>query len=140
MRRYILSIIFIGLHSPLAAQSVDNLPHISVELNAAETREQSCLLSFMITNGAQNDVEQAIYETVLFDADGQVERLTLFDFGALPAKRPRVRQFAVSSTSCENLSKVLFNGANTCRAESLEPNFCEENLHLISRTKIEVLG
>ena len=115
-------------------------PKLAVELNGAETRENSCTLTFVITNGLGQDIDQAVYETVLFDLDGKVNRLTLFDFGALPQDRPRVRQFAVPDTTCEDLGRILFNGGKTCTGGTLTTSDCETGLVPTSRTKIEVLG
>jgi hypothetical protein len=122
------------------AQQADIDGHIAVELNAAETSADACTLSFMVTNGWKTPVEKAVYEVALFDKEGQVSRLTLFDFGALPPGRPRVRQFAVPQTSCENLGRVLFNGASTCEGDGIAPDVCETGLRPSSRTDIEVLG
>ncbi|SLN55205.1 hypothetical protein ROJ8625_02758 [Roseivivax jejudonensis] len=125
--------------SPAAAQE-DLGARLSIELNAAETDGESCKMSFVVLNGHDSDVAQAVFETVLFDADGQVDRLTLFDFGALPAGRPRVRQFVISGTPCDGLGRVLFNGADRCEAEALDPAACETDIRLESRTDIEVIG
>jgi len=122
------------------AQDADITGHIAVELNAAETSADACTLSFMITNGLQTPIEKVVYEVALFDKAGQVSRLTLFDFGALPPARPRVRQFAVPQTSCDNLGRVLFNGANTCEGDGVPAGVCETGLLPSSRTDIEVLG
>ncbi|PIL19562.1 hypothetical protein P775_13645 [Puniceibacterium antarcticum] len=111
-----------------------------MELNAAQSEEQSCKLSFLVINGRGSDILKAVFETVLFDAQGQVDRLTLFDFGALPAGRPRVRQFVVSGTRCEYLGQILFNGVNTCEAEDMDATACESGLQLNSRTTIKVTG
>ncbi|MEX3314513.1 hypothetical protein [Sulfitobacter sp. PS-8MA] len=113
---------------------------LQVELNAAETSEANCKLTFLITNRLETALDKAVYETVLFDQNGTVDRLTLFDFGALPVGRPRVRQFVVPQTSCENLSRILFNGAQTCTGEGVDAGTCESDLGLTSRTEIEVLG
>ena len=115
-------------------------PRVSIELNAAETDGASCRMSFVVLNGHGSDIAQAVYETVLFDAEGQVDRLTLFDFGTLPAGRPRVRQFVISGTACDGLGRVLFNGAETCEAEALGPTACESDLRLETRAGIEVIG
>ena len=122
------------------AQETDISGHLSVELNAAETTEQGCKLTFLITNGLEAAVDKAVYEAVLFDMAGQVDRLTLFDFGALPAARPRVRQFVVPETSCEALGRVLCNGASTCEGAGITQQTCETGLLPSSRTRIEVLG
>lgn len=113
---------------------------ISLELNAMKTAEGGCTLTFLVINGHARQIDKAVYETVLFDRDGQVDRMTLFDFGTLPAGRPRVRQFAVPETACETLGQVLINGAHACTAPDLPDGACETDLQLGSRTDIEVTG
>ncbi|MEP1767836.1 MAG: hypothetical protein ABJJ53_14500 [Sulfitobacter sp.] len=112
---------------------------IGVELNATQTQEANCKLTFVITNGLGKDAH-AVYETVLFDTEGQVNRLTLFDFGKLPFGRPRVRQFEIANLQCEKLGRVLFNGAHACAGEGIDATKCESGLHLSTRTSVEVLG
>lgn len=114
---------------------------LSIELNAATTAESGgCTMSFLIENGHDAEITKAVFETVLFDTDGQVERLTLFDFGELPEGRPRVRQFTIPGKACDGFGRILFNGANTCEAGELGDGACTTGLILDSRTDIEVLG
>ncbi len=113
---------------------------VLIELNAVKSNEGSCTLTFLVMNGHANQIEKAVYETVLFDSAGQVDRLTLFDFGTLPPGRPRVRQFSVSGIACDGLSQVLINGAHTCEAPELANTACDAGLTLGTRTKIEVVG
>jgi hypothetical protein len=122
------------------AQEADISGRVSVELNASETVEQSCKLTFLITNGLAGAIDRIVYEAVLFDVEGKVDRLTLFDFGALPVARPRVRQFVVPQVSCEQLGRVLFNGASACEGDGMAPDICETALLPSSRIGIEVLG
>lgn len=122
------------------AEEIDITGKISVELNAAQTTEGACTLTFMITNGLSRPIEKVVYETVLFDKGGQVNRLTLFDFGTLPPARPRVRQFAVPDMTCDQLGRVLFNGAHACQGDGLVPKACESGFLPSSRTDIEVMG
>lgn len=124
----------------LASDELDVGDHISVELNAHKTTETACTLTFMLINGHAAQIDKLVYETVLFDAGGQVDRLTLFDFGTLPHGRPRVRQFSVPGVTCEGLGKVLINGASTCDGADLPIGACEANLTLSTRTEIEVQG
>lgn len=113
---------------------------LAIELNTARSVESGCELSFLATNGHDGDVEAAVFEAVLFDTEGRVERLTLLDFGTLPAGRPRVRQFVLPETNCEALGEVLFNGATDCAAGDLGPGACTAGLELRSRTEIGVIG
>lgn len=126
---------------PAASLAQEELgAQLLVELNAAEAQGPDCKLSFLVMNGHPSEISKAVFETVLFDAAGQVDRLTLFNFGALPPARPRVRQFVISGLACDNLSQVLFNGANTCESDALEPGACETDLRLETRTGIKVTG
>ncbi|MEB8386456.1 hypothetical protein OO012_04380 [Rhodobacteraceae bacterium KMM 6894] len=126
--------------SGAVAQEADLDKAVHIELNTAKSNEKGCTLTFMVTNGHASPIEKVVYETVLFDSAGQVDRLTLFDFGTLPPGRPRVRQFTVPGVACDGLSQVLINGAHTCEAPALASNACEAGLTFNTRTKIEVNG
>lgn len=120
-----------------AAQAAPGV--VSIELSSAEEIGEACKLSFVVTNGHDKDIAQAVFETVLFDSAGQVSRLTLLDFQDLPAGRLRVRQFQFPQ-ACADISRVLINGAQTCSTAGLEQGACSQGLTVTSRTKIEVLG
>ncbi len=132
----ILTLLVTSTAAPAAAE--DSV--VRVELNTAETTDTACRLSFLVENTHANDIAQVVYETVLFDADGTVNQLTLFDFGTLPANRPRVRQFEVPDLACDGLSRILINGASTCDAGALGADICSTTLKLINRTAIALLG
>jgi hypothetical protein len=125
--------------APLVAQE-DASGKLTIELNSVEAQQDNCRMSFVILNGHETDINSAVFEAVLFDVDGRVDRLTLFDFGALPAGRPRVRQFVVPQLACARLGQVLINGAQSCEAESTESELCTRSLDLKSRIEIEVAG
>lgn len=126
--------------SSAVAEEKDLGEAVLIELNATKTNEGSCTLTFLVLNGYASQIDKAIYETVLFDSNGQVDRLTLFDFGTLPPGRPRVRQFSVPGVTCDGLSQVLINGAHTCEAPDLAEGACEAGLELDTRVDIEVTG
>ena len=111
-----------------------------VELNAADLVGETCRLTFLLRNGLEVDVDQLTVETVLFSKQGQVILLTLFDFGAIPVGRPRVRQFQVPNVSCSALGMVLVNGADTCTGEGLTAAGCEKVMSVTSRTDIALEG
>lgn len=117
------------------AQAQDAIgPRVQVELNTAQSHTDNCTLTFLIQNGHAADIDRAVYEAVVFDTSGQVERLTLFDFGPLPAARPRVRQFVISGLSCDGISQILINGAQTCDAPDLDATACQDGLAVSSRS------
>ena len=136
----LLALILIVVAQAGAAQETDVTGKVAVELNTVSDGEGACTLTFMVTNGHPVDIDKLVYETVLFDAAGSVDRLTLFDFGALPVGRPRVRQFAVPDLTCEGLGRVLFNGLHTCASDGLAQEECAKGLLPSTRVEIEVLG
>ena len=123
-----------------AADEVDLTGKIAIELNAVIEAEYNCTLTFVVHNGFAVDIGQLVFEAELFDVSGAVDRLPLFNFGALPVGRPRVRQFAVPDLSCSGLSRVLFNGLHTCAADGLDTEVCASGMVPSSRVAIEVLG
>lgn len=136
----ILAIFALAVLTGQAMAETDQGAHLTIELNAIAPVDTACRMSFLIQNGHATDIRQAVFEAVLFDAEGRVDRLMLFDFGELPSARPRVRQFVVPGLTCEGLGKVLINGAETCTGEGLAAGACAEGLELRSRTGVEVLG
>lgn len=113
---------------------------VSIELSSAEERDQSCVLSFLVKNTYGTDINGAVYETVLFGAEGEVALLTLLDFEDLPADRPRVRQFQFDGMACHTITRVLFNGAQECTHQGDMKNACMSNLTLKSRLETEIIG
>ena len=129
--------VFLVLCAPALADEPP--PGLSIELNAQAPSDAGCLLTFMVSNSHPQDIESAVFETVLFNTAGQVDRLTLFDFGSLPVGRPRVRQFQVDGLACDDLGQVLINGAGTCKVASADSNLCSA-LDVSSRTGTELIG
>lgn len=112
-----------------------------VELNRVVPMDGACRLTFMAQNNMDADIEQIVFETVLFTSDGGVERLTLFDMGTLPTARPRVREFDMPGLACEDLGRVLFNGVDTCTGDGLDAAICATALTPITRVDgVEVIG
>ncbi|WP_424830450.1 hypothetical protein [Ruegeria sp.] len=113
---------------------------VSIELSSAEIRGKSCLLSFLVENTHSEDIDGAVYETVLFGAEGQVALLTLLDFEDLPAKRPRVRQFQFQDMVCNQITRILINGAQVCEHKGGIEDACTSGLKLRSRLETEMIG
>lgn len=122
----------IALSAPALAEEA--VPAISVELNALDPVEGACRLVFVARNGLEADVASLILEAVAFDPEGGVARISLFDFGELPAGRIRVRQFDLPKLSCDGVGSLLINGVQTCEGVEDCP------LAVSSRTEVELLG
>ena len=130
----VLSFSAVLLISPAIAQ--EEVGSLSIELNRIDPRDGACRLTFLAENGLGADLDTLSLETVLIDRDGQVELLTLFEFGALPHGVPRVRQFDIAGLACTDLGRVLINGVGDCGAG----DSCAEVLELSSRTDVELIG
>ncbi|MFS4583525.1 hypothetical protein [Phaeobacter sp. C3_T13_0] len=142
IRSAIISVAFLATVWPEVTAADTSQPvqtgALSIELSSAQTDGASCLLSFVTQNTYAQDVAQAVFETVLFDASGQVSQLTLLDFQDLPAGRTRVRQFQFPM-ACTDISRVLINGAETCHGTDLPENACTHDLTLTSKV-MELAG
>jgi hypothetical protein len=134
----VASLCVLGLTTPVLAQ--ENTAGLSIELSAAEEQDGTCLMSFVAQNNHPQDIDSAVFETVLFGESGQVARMTLLDFEQLPAGRLRVRQFRFDGMSCTAISRILINGAETCTGTDLNANACTDDLKLITRVKTELIG
>ncbi|NOD36099.1 MULTISPECIES: hypothetical protein [unclassified Ruegeria] len=111
-----------------------------VELNAVQDVTGSCRLTFLAKNETGLTIDGAVFETVVFDAEGGVVTLSLFDFRDLPADRPRVRQFDLPNRTCAEVGQVLINGTNSCLVDGAESQVCGKTLSLSSRVAMELLG
>jgi hypothetical protein len=104
-----------------------------LELNKTQQMDTACRLTF--TARSEQTVESLVLETVLFETDGSVNLLTLFDFQSLPGGALRVRQFDVPDIQCDQIGQILFNGVHACRLHNGDT--CEAP-SVSSRTDIEV--
>ena len=133
----ITTVLALALIAP-AAFAQDEAPGgLSLELNALSDEGGACRMTFLATNATGADIEGAVFETVIFDVEGAVERLTLFDFRDLPVGRPRVRQFDLGGLACADVGRVLINGAQSCEGAD---GACADGLRLSSRVDVELLG
>ncbi|WP_297770964.1 hypothetical protein [uncultured Roseovarius sp.] len=132
----------LALSTPVFAQETDEIsPTLALTLNTLSTTEAGgCRLTFVIRNDLGADIDALVAEAVLFDTGGRVATMTLFDFGSLPAGRPRVRQFDLAGPGCDGIGGVLVNGIGTCEGKGLTPAACLDGLRLSSETDIEVSG
>lgn len=124
----------------LAQSSEDAPSRLYLELNALRDVGGACRLTFLARNGTGVAIDQAVFETVIFDKSGGVVSLSLFDFRDLPADRPRVRQFELPEMACDTVGQALINGASSCVVEGAESAVCHEALSLTSRLAVELLG
>lgn len=123
-----------------SAENTQGAGGVTIELSSAVDQEQGCLLSFVVENAHPADIGGAVYETVLFGAQGEVALLTLLDFQDLPAGRPRVRQFKFDGLACNQISRILINGVQGCAYPGDLADACLSGLTLRSRLETELIG
>jgi hypothetical protein len=114
-------------------------PELRIALNRLDPQPGGCRLTFVAANAMARGEVALVVEAVLFTRAGRVAQLSLFDFGALPEGRQRVRQFDVPGLGCDDLGQVLFNGVATCTgAEAAD---CAAALRPVSDVDgVEVVG
>ncbi|GAB4353987.1 MAG: hypothetical protein Kow0026_12350 [Oricola sp.] len=130
----------LALSGPAFSKDEAPAPHLSLELNAMQQLEDTCRIVFLVENRLGADLDALSYETVLIDTDGVVDRLTLFDFRALPEGRARVRQFDLDNAQCSRIGRVLINGAAACKGEGLSGDECIDKLTVSSKTATGMAG
>lgn len=109
--------LLVAMAGPAAGQG------IALDLNRLDDAGAACRLTFVAENTLA-PLSALVLETVIFDRTGRVAALTLFDFGALPAERRRVRQFDVADLSCADTAQVLVNGVASCAGAGLDAAAC----------------
>ena len=141
-RRFALAALLTGAMPVvvLAQSAEDTASHLFLELNAVSDAGGACRLTFLARNGTGVAIDQAVFETVIFDTSGGVLSLSLMDFRDLPVEVPRVRQFDLPGMACDTLGQALINGASSCVVDGAESGICHEALSLSSRLSVELLG
>nr|WP_272210445.1 hypothetical protein [Marinicella sp. W31]MDC2876326.1 hypothetical protein [Marinicella sp. W31] len=87
---------------------------LSISLNALDTTDNGCKLTFLVENDLSETIDSLQAEVALFDTDGIVDRLTMLDFLSLPAGKMRVRQFELPGAGCDALGGLLLNDIKVC--------------------------
>ncbi len=120
-----------------------NAGRISVELNRADPFESGCRLSFVIRNDTPHSFTALQWDLVGFDPEGLIADRMAANVAPLPAHKTSVKQFDVTSLSCERLGKLLLNDITRCEADgdhkdAWDPFDCLELITASSRTEIEL--
>jgi len=137
MSRPLLFLAIIALAPAHAlAQQADPAAPLSLTLDGTDQVEASCRLTFVARNPSDADVASLVVETVAFDLEGGVSRISLFDFGALPGGVPRVRQFDLPDTDCDAVGSILINGVQSCEGGAA----CDGPIATQSRAAQDLLG
>lgn len=127
MKIFALVPLLAALSAPVLAQeesATNAAPQLALELNAAQTSERGCRVTFLATNDLGAPLERASVEMALFKGDGAIDRIVTLDFKALSEGKTKVLQFELANLDCADLSRVLVNDITACDGEGLDPAAC----------------
>ncbi len=107
--------------------------NFELELNAAVDVAEGCQLTFVASNNTGLALTKTSYEVAVFDSEGLVSSLFVFEFGALPMNKTRVVLFALPETKCEAVSRLLVNRQDECETAEGAQEICMQALNTSSR-------
>lgn len=105
---------------------------VRVELNAAETAENRCRLTFVIENKGKTAIDSLKLDFAMFNVEGTVYRRVIYDMAPVRAAKTIVKTYAVDG-ECAQLGALLVNEVTACTPG--EPAACLDELALSSRVK-----
>ena len=115
-------------HAP--AHAADEM--VRLELNAMETAESRCRLTFVIENKSPQNLDSLKLDFAMFNTDGAVYRRIIFDMAPVRAAKTIVKTYAIDG-DCTQLSALLVNDVTACVPG--ESAACLDGLALSSRVK-----
>jgi len=111
----------------------------SLELNAAQTVDSACRLTFVVNNASAQNIDASSFEMVTFGEGGGFASMSVFEFGTILAGRIKVVQFDLAGMTCEGLTRLVVNGAPQCTIAGAESDFCFAQLATANLTDVELL-
>jgi len=124
------ALLSLGALFSLAARAAE--PNLRLELNALETAENRCRMTFVIENKHPNAVETFKIDLALFNPEGTVYRRMVIDIAPMRPAKTIVKTFATDG-DCGQLSSLLVNEVSACTPG--DPATCIDDLALSSRVK-----
>jgi hypothetical protein len=105
---------------------------VRLELNATETAENRCRLTFVIENKSPQNLDSLKLDFAMFNTEGAVYRRIIFDMAPVRAAKTIVKTYAIDG-DCALLGSLLVNEVTACVPG--EPAACLDGLALSSRVK-----
>lgn len=131
MKRVVLAFLA-ALAGPLAALAAPNEPAdaIRVELNAAESVQNRCRLSFVIENKGETAVDSLKIDFAVFGTNGVVQRRLVAELGPLRRAKTLVKAFEIEG-DCASIGSLLVNDVTVCTPG--EAGACLDRMVLTSK-------
>lgn len=121
---------------PVLAQET-TAPSLALELNALQSSDAGCRITFLATNGLTAPIDKATFELALFGAGGGIDRLVSLDFKTLAKGKTKVLQFELAALQCDAVSRVLVNDVTACEGAGLAAGDCLASLSTSTRVEAE---
>jgi hypothetical protein len=103
---------------------------IHVELNAMESAEGRCRVSFVVENKGEAAMETLRLDLALFNRAGIVQRRVATDLGPVRTAKTSVKTFTLEG-ACDDIGAILVNDVAACAPA--DPSACLDRLALSSR-------
>jgi hypothetical protein len=103
-----------------------------LELNAVETDNNRCLLTFLIENKTSKAIDSLKLDLALFNPEGIIQRRMITEMGPIRGMRTNVRTFPAEG-ECGQIGAILVNDVTACSVG--DPGECMDGLALSSRVK-----
>jgi hypothetical protein len=124
--RWLLLTALLTMTSPVWAAAGDP---IRVELNAAESVQSRCRLSFVIENKSEAAIESLKLDLAVFGRDGVIQRRLVTELGPVRGAKTIVKAFELD-TECGQVGSILVNDVTACAP--MAPDACLDRLALSS--------
>lgn len=131
MKRVVFAFLAV-LAGPLAAVAAPSEPAdaIRVELNAAESVQNRCRLSFVIENKGEAAIDSLKLNFAVFGTNGVVQRRLVAELGPLRRAKTLVKAFEIEG-DCTSIGSLLVNDVTVCTPG--EVGACLDRMVLTSR-------
>jgi hypothetical protein len=113
------------------ASTAAHAASVNVELNAVETAENRCRITFVIENKAKEALESLKLDLAVFNPQHIVQRRLATELGPVRGEKTIVKTFALDG-ACGAVGSILVNDV-TCAPGA--PEACLDGLTLSSRIK-----
>jgi len=119
----------IALLTMTSATSAGTGDPIRIELNAADSVQGRCRLSFVIENKGEGAIESLKLDLAVFGRDGVIQRRLVTEMGPVRGAKTIVKAFELD-IECGQIGSILVNDVTACAPTP--PEACLERLALSS--------
>lgn len=107
-----------------------------LQLNNAQTADNSCRVTFVILNQTGTAIQSSSYTMSLFDTGGQIIKPVNLKFPPFPVGKTKVIQFPLDLT-CDKISGIVPDETECVGADGAPSTVCSDAVVLSSKTAIQ---